>query len=238
MGGGLYFMKDPLPNAFARGGPCTVWPEPIVHVGTDTHWVAFTGLHFAATFHQAFAADVRLVVDGVIQPPSSIKVRDHEVIEVLLGAQLGRRRIQLDVDSIRSNGVIVLAAPPVIHGFMEWRLGVEDVRGRSPAREDVFATSILDGDAGWGGFGAWEQPDKCVPCRLPGPPPTMRGTDRGTYPWSMWTAATLPAPPPHRFPPSPFPPKLRDPTAGACRWRWWGSTLAACRTTSRVAPWW
>jgi hypothetical protein len=187
-------MKDPQPNAFALGGPCTVWSEPLVHVGTDSHWLALTGLHFAATFEQAYASNVRLVIDGVIQPASSVKVRDHEVVEVLLPARLGRRRIQLDVDSIRSNGLVVLSAPPVIHGFMEWRLGVEDVRGRSPAREDVFSTSILDGDAGWGGFGAWEQPDKCaLSLPLPLPPAT---------PYLSPPTSHLPPPTSHLPPPT------------------------------------
>ena len=93
-GGGLYFMKDPQPNAF-NPGLCTVWQEPLVNVGTDDHWVAFTGLNFAAGFESSDLANARLVIDGVIQPVSSIKVRDHELIEVLLPAFLGRRRIQV-----------------------------------------------------------------------------------------------------------------------------------------------
>jgi hypothetical protein len=167
-GGGLFFLRDPTPNLFNPSGACTVWREPLVHVGTDDHWVAFTGLNFAAGFEDPARANTRLVIDGVVMPETMIKVRDHELIEVLLPAHVGRRRIQVDVDSIRTTGIIVVNGRPLVHGFMEWRLGVEDVRGRSPTSENTFSTSILDGDAGWGGYGAWEPANKCMKVELIG----------------------------------------------------------------------
>jgi hypothetical protein len=161
-GGGLYFLKDDVPNAFNPTGVCQVWSEPLVRVGTDEHWVAFTGLNFPINYTAAVDADPRAVIDGVRLPASRTRILDSEIIEVLLPAFIGRRRLQIDVDGVRSNGVIIVNRAPVVHGFMEWRLGVEDVRGRSPKVEDIFSTSILDGDAGWGGYGAWEPADKCM----------------------------------------------------------------------------
>ena len=98
-------------------------------VSTDEHWVAFTGRNFVPGFNDS--ATVRAVIDGVQLPAASMRVRDMELFEVLLPAFLGRRRLQVDVNGVRSNGIVLVNAKPVIHGFMEYRLGVEDVRGRS-----------------------------------------------------------------------------------------------------------
>jgi hypothetical protein len=168
LGGNIYILRPWDANLFNTAGRCQLWAEPLVEVATDEHWLTFTGANFAARFEAAGRAAVVAMIDGIALPMSSVRVRDHELVEVLLPAFVGRRRLQLDVNGVRSNALVLVNAKPVVHGFMEWRLGVEDVRGVSPASENTFTTSILDGDAGWGGFGAWEQPNKCMKVSLSG----------------------------------------------------------------------
>ncbi len=56
-------------------------------------------------------------------------------------------------------------AKPVVHGFMEFRLGAEDVRGMSPASEDpgLWNTTMFgEDDPLWGGYGSWNETYQCV----------------------------------------------------------------------------
>ena len=165
-GGGLFFMADRANDRFHPGPQCTLWQEPLVWVGTDDHWVAFTGYNFVPGFNDS--ATVRAVIDGVQLPAANVRVRDMELVEVLLPAYIGRRRLQIDVNGVRSNGVVLVNAKPVVHGFMEWRLGVEDIRGRSSRAEDSWNANPDVADPGWGGFGAWVTVDKCMMIELIG----------------------------------------------------------------------
>lgn len=159
-GGDLLFMVDGAHNLFNIGPSCMVWLEQLVLVTTDTSWVAFTGHNFAVAYNHT--ANVRAVIDGVQLPLSSMRVRDDELFEVLLPAFLGRRRLQVDVNGVRSNGLVLVNAKPVIHGVMEWRLGVEDIRGPSPASENVLIVPSGFSGTTWGGYGAWNQTLACT----------------------------------------------------------------------------
>jgi hypothetical protein len=172
LGGGLFFMRDGgVKNRFAAGGQCTVWLEQLVLVATDAHWVTLTGTNFAAGFSDPASANVRAVIDGVVLPAASVVVRDHELVDVLVPSALGRRRLQLDVDGVRTGALLLVNAKPVVHGFMEWRLGVEDIRGFSPAAEDPGAwndTDFGEDDPLWGGYGAWNTGRQCMSVALVG----------------------------------------------------------------------
>jgi hypothetical protein len=161
-GGGLYFMRDGGGlNLFNPSrAPCSVWPEPLVMVSTNDHWLALTGDQFPVDFADLDSANVRAVIDGVQLPPASVRVVDVELVAVLVPAGVGRRRLQLDVNGIRTGGLVLVNAKPLVHGFMEWRLGNEDVRGLSPATEDRFKPAT--GDPAWGGFGSWDAAARCV----------------------------------------------------------------------------
>jgi hypothetical protein len=159
-GGDLFFMVDRANDRFHPGPQCTLWLEQIVLVSTDAHWVAVTGRHFVPGFNDS--APVRAVIDGSQLPASAVRVRDMELVEILLPAFLGRRRLQLDVNGVRSNGMVLVNAKPVVSGFMEWRLGMEDVRGRSPRSEDAVTVPANYTGTTWGGFGAWNSTHNCT----------------------------------------------------------------------------
>ena len=165
LGGGLFFMKDGgAGNRFNRNGSCSVWVEQLVLTATDDHWMTFTGANFAAMYPGVASANVRAVIDGSQLPSSSVSVRDNGLIDVLVPSAMGRRRLQIDVNGVRTTGVVLVNAKPVVHGFMEWRLAMEDVRGPSPASEDPGnwnSTALQGGMAEWGGFGAWNETLQC-----------------------------------------------------------------------------
>lgn len=165
-GGNLFFMVDRATDQFHVGPLCEVWREPLVQVSTDEHWVAFTGHGFVPGFDDA--ATCRAVIDGAQLPAANLRVRDMELVEVLVPAFLGRRRLQLDVNGVRSNGIVLVNEKPVVQGFMEWRLAVEDIRGPSPRSEDSWRANPDDDDPGWGGFGAWNPSLKCMNLGLVG----------------------------------------------------------------------
>ena len=159
-GGGLFFMVDRMNNLFNTNGTCGLWLEQIVFVSTDTHWVAFTGRNFVPGFSDS--ATVRAVIDGVQLPAANARARDMELVEVLLPSFLGRRRLQIDVNGVRSNGIVLVNAKPLVQGFMEWRLGMEDVRGPSPRREDYPVFPVNFTGPTWGGYGAWNSTKNCT----------------------------------------------------------------------------
>jgi hypothetical protein len=57
---------------------------------------------------------------------------------------------------------VLVNAKPVVSGFMEWRLGMEDVRGRSPRSEDAVTVPANYTGTTWGGFGAWNSTHNCT----------------------------------------------------------------------------
>lgn len=59
----------------------------MVGVDTDAHWVAFTGDNFASANNAS--AGVYGIVDGVLLPLGSVRVRDDKLVEVLVPAALG-----------------------------------------------------------------------------------------------------------------------------------------------------
>ncbi len=165
LGGSLFFLSDGgAGNRFNTNGTCGVWVEQLVLVATDDHWVSFGGANLAALHSGPSSADVRAIIDGVVLPSTSVNVRDHGLVDILIPAALGRRRLQLEVNGIRTPGMLLVNAKPVVHGFMEWRLAVEDVRGTSPSTENLEhwnSSALQDGAPSWGGFGSFNETMHC-----------------------------------------------------------------------------
>lgn len=143
---------------------CSVWEEMVAYVPTHAHW---TAIRVHGLVYRVGTGDlaVEVLIDSVPLPATHVRVVSEELLAILLPAGVGRRYLQVAVDGVlspRGKSLVLINAAPKIHGVMEWRLGMEDVRGPSNITEDVDPEEGLSKDLLWGGFGAWDKTEKCT----------------------------------------------------------------------------
>ena len=173
---------------------CSIWPEYLLETTTFTHRIALQGTNlygpgYARGVNLQFYYDSVPVRDSLINvnaipqdPPSwtglrpnrgldgtdTARVLGHQLVELAYPAGVGIHRLSVVSNGVMSRGILILNAAPKLRGFMEWRLGTEDIRGLSTPNEDRFEPNPVVGDPGWGGYGAWDPNYKCMKITLVG----------------------------------------------------------------------